>query len=51
MSELPEAEEQPDVVIVPLTGVAPCRHVFGACGAGAGAEAGPAVRALLDAGA
>ena len=47
MSELPEAEEQPGVVIVPLTGVTPCRHVFGACGAGA--EAGPAVRALLDA--
>jgi DNA-binding transcriptional LysR family regulator len=35
------------VVIVPLGGAAPCRHVFSACRAGA--EAGPAVRALLDA--
>jgi hypothetical protein len=35
------------VVIVPLGAAAPCRHVFSACRAGA--EAGPAVRALLDA--
>jgi hypothetical protein len=35
------------VVVVPLDGAAPCRHVFSACRAGA--EAGPAVRALLDA--
>jgi DNA-binding transcriptional LysR family regulator len=35
------------VVVVPLTGAAPCRHVFSACRAGA--EAGPAVRLLLDA--
>ncbi len=37
----------PGTVIVPLTGVPPRRHVFAACRAGA--EAAPAVRALLDA--
>jgi DNA-binding transcriptional LysR family regulator len=35
------------VVIVPLAGIAPKRHVFTACRAGA--EAAPAIRALLDA--
>jgi DNA-binding transcriptional LysR family regulator len=37
----------PGVVIVPLTGVAPRRHVFAACRAGA--ESNPAIRAVLDA--
>jgi DNA-binding transcriptional LysR family regulator len=44
---LAQAAPPAGVVIVPLTGVPPCRHVFSACRAGA--EAGPAVRALLDA--
>ena len=35
------------VVIVPLTGVPPKRHVFVACRAGA--ESSPAIRAVLDA--
>ena len=35
------------VVIVPLTGVAPQRHVFVACRAGA--ESSPAIRVILDA--
>jgi len=35
------------VVIIPLTGVPPKRHVFAACRAGA--ESGPGMRALLDA--
>ena len=35
------------VVIVPLTGVPPKRHVFAACRAGA--ESSPAIRAVLDA--
>jgi len=37
----------PGVVIVPLTGVPPKRHVFVACRAGA--ESSPAIRAVLDA--
>src|SRR3954447_23547000 len=37
----------PGVVIVPLTGVPPKRHVFVACRAGA--ETSPAIRAVLDA--
>jgi DNA-binding transcriptional LysR family regulator len=37
----------PGVVVIPLAGVAPKRHVFAACRAGA--EAAPATRALLDA--
>jgi DNA-binding transcriptional LysR family regulator len=35
------------VVIIPLTGIPPKRHVFAACRAGA--ESAPAVRAVLDA--
>jgi DNA-binding transcriptional LysR family regulator len=37
----------PGVVIVPLLGVPPQRHVFAACRAGA--ESSPAIRAVLDA--
>ena len=37
----------PGVVIIPLTGVPPKRHVFAACRAGA--ESNPAIRAVLDA--
>ncbi len=35
------------VVIIPLTGIPPQRHVFVACRAGA--ESAPAIRAVLDA--
>jgi DNA-binding transcriptional LysR family regulator len=44
---LAQAAPPPGVVVVPLAGEPPCRHVFAACRAGA--EAGPAVRALLGA--
>jgi DNA-binding transcriptional LysR family regulator len=44
---LAQAAPPPGVVILPLAGVAPRRQVFTACRAGA--EAAPAVRAVLDA--
>jgi DNA-binding transcriptional LysR family regulator len=44
---LAQAAPPPGVVVVPLAGEPPCRYVFAACRAGA--EAAPAVRALLDA--
>lgn len=37
----------PGVVVIPLAGIPPKRHVFAACRAGA--EAAPAMRAMLDA--
>jgi DNA-binding transcriptional LysR family regulator len=44
---LAQTTPPPGVVVIPLAGVAPKRHVFAACRAGA--EAAPAMRALLDA--
>ena len=44
---LAQAAPPPGVVVIPLAGVAPRRQVFTACRAGA--EAAPAVRAVLDA--
>jgi DNA-binding transcriptional LysR family regulator len=44
---LAQSAPPPGVVVIPLAGVAPKRHVFAACRAGA--EAAPAMRALLDA--
>jgi DNA-binding transcriptional LysR family regulator len=44
---LAQAAPPRGVVVVPLAGEPPCRYVFAACRAGA--EAAPAVRALLDA--
>jgi DNA-binding transcriptional LysR family regulator len=44
---LAQTAPPPDVVVIPLAGVPPKRHVFAACRAGA--ESAPAMRALLDA--
>src|SRR4051812_27816193 len=44
---LAQAAPRPGAVVIPLSGVAPRRQVFVACRAGA--EAAPAVRAVLDA--
>uniref|UniRef100_UPI000684B7BE LysR family transcriptional regulator n=1 Tax=Candidatus Solirubrobacter pratensis TaxID=1298857 RepID=UPI000684B7BE len=44
---LAQTTPPPGVVVIPLSGVPPKRHVFAACRAGA--EAAPAMRALLDA--
>ncbi len=44
---LAQTAPPPDVVVIPLSGVPPKRHVFAACRAGA--ESAPAMRALLDA--
>jgi DNA-binding transcriptional LysR family regulator len=44
---LAQTTPPPGVVVIPLAGVPPKRHVFAACRAGA--EAAPAMRALLDA--
>jgi DNA-binding transcriptional LysR family regulator len=44
---LAQSAPPPGVVVIPLAGVAPKRHVFAACRAGA--DAAPAMRALLDA--
>jgi DNA-binding transcriptional LysR family regulator len=44
---LAQTTPPPGVVVIPLAGVPPKRHVFAACRAGA--ESGPAMRALLDA--
>jgi DNA-binding transcriptional LysR family regulator len=44
---LAQTTPPPGVAVIPLSGVAPKRHVFAACRSGA--EAAPAMRALLDA--
>ena len=44
---LAQTRPPPGVVVIPLAGVPPKRHVFAACRAGA--ESGPGMRALLDA--
>jgi DNA-binding transcriptional LysR family regulator len=44
---LAQTTPPPGVVVIPLAGIPPKRHVFAACRAGA--ESGPAMRALLDA--
>src|SRR5262249_26810266 len=44
---LAQTTPPPGVVVIPLAGVPPKRHVFAACRAGA--ESAPAMRALLDA--
>jgi DNA-binding transcriptional LysR family regulator len=44
---LAQTAPPPDVVVIPLSGEPPRRHVFAACRAGA--DSAPAVRALLDA--
>jgi DNA-binding transcriptional LysR family regulator len=44
---LAQTASPPGVVVIPLTGAPPRRHVFSACRAGA--ESNPAVRAVLDA--
>jgi DNA-binding transcriptional LysR family regulator len=44
---LAQSAPPPGVVVIPLAGVPPKRHVFAACRAGA--ETGPATRALLEA--
>jgi DNA-binding transcriptional LysR family regulator len=44
---LAQTTPPPGVVVIPLAGVPPKRHVFAACRAGA--ESGAAMRALLDA--
>jgi len=44
---LAQAQPPPGVVVRPLTGDPPCRHLFAACRRGA--EAAPSIAALLDA--